>query len=51
MTHDNLEEMATPENLQNCNHEWDFTITPTKGSTLFTEKCSKCFLHIETFEI
>ncbi len=51
MTHDNLDEIKTPENLQDCNHQWDFSITPMKDSNLFTEKCLKCFSHIETFEV
>ena len=41
----------TFENLQNCNHQWDFTITPMKDSNLFIEKCLKCCNSIETLEI
>jgi hypothetical protein len=41
----------TTENLQNCDHQWNFSIMPMKDSNLFTEKCLKCFAHIETFEI
>ena len=39
------------ENLQSCNHQWDFSITPMKDSNLFVEKCLKCFANINTLEI
>ena len=45
------ETKETLENLQNCNHEWDFSITSMKDSNLFIEKCLKCFANINTLEI
>ena len=45
------ETKETLENLQNCNHQCDFSITPMKDSNLFVEKCLKCFANIITLEI
>jgi len=45
------ETKKTIENLQNCDHQWNFLITSMKDSNLFTEECLKCFAHIETIEI
>ena len=52
--------IKTSGNVQNCNHEWDFVITPGENKDptrlyyingLFIEKCLKCFASVETVEI
>jgi hypothetical protein len=39
------------ENINNCNHDWDFLITAMEKSNLFIENCSKCSYNISTLEL